>query len=94
MTHRGRALYMGGTWQFFRVRRLRLQSAEKEPLPTIVASDSPACYKRSFRRKKVVDTVETVHAVFWAGCSVVLAAFGRVGSGDRRLRTTVPPFAL
>lgn len=29
----------------FQGRRLRLQSAEREPLPTIVASASPTCYK-------------------------------------------------
>ena len=34
----------------FQGRRLRLQSAEREPLPTIVASASPTCYKRSLRR--------------------------------------------
>lgn len=40
----------------FQGRRLRLQSAEREPLPTIVASASPTCYKRSLRRNKVVHT--------------------------------------
>lgn len=34
----------------FQGRRLRLQSAEREPLPTIVASASPTCYKGSLRR--------------------------------------------
>lgn len=60
-------------------RRLRLQSAEREPLPTIVASASPTCYKRSLRGKEVVHIVYSVHVVFWASFSVVLAAIGRIG---------------
>lgn len=69
MTLRGHALYTGGTARLFRGAP-SFAIAEREPLPTTVASASPVCYNLFCEEGTFTITVLSFDAVF--GLAAVL----------------------